>query len=498
MATIPLPALAIQPPQQQTNPLEEYKNLIGLKSLLNTQQLQQQLAPGQIQEQQQRIKSGELENQQQQMAVSQTQAINKAYSDALSVDENGNPNIDQQHLQKSLAASGHGAAIPTILKNTADYQKSFADAQKAQQDVQSSMQDSMGSVGKAIQSANYDPGVADLLLQHQLATPNLPAAYKQQLMQTEQQLKTNPAAIKTIADSLVATSQKQQQFQNALQVAGVRANTPEAKELTDFLSRNPDMSASDYPGWKEKQTAQASQAAQTSPAAIQGAAKKASAEEAARLGQQNSPAAVQGAADKAVAVQKATTGGAQAALANVPPHLVGPATAAAQKAGENFTQAQQAADDMDSMVSLAKKGNKIAYAYSPVTGVLQINVAGQTKRINTTEIEQYGGAGSAWDRVKGFLGKQVSGASIPDDVLNDMSSVSKTYRDNAGTKYQRDLDVTNSTYGSNFTVPKSLQTPRKPNTNTQSFQMGQKISIKGQQKTVTVTKVYPDGSFDVN
>ena len=149
------------------------------------------------------------------------------------------------------------------------------------------------------------------------------------------------------------------------------------------------------------------------------------------------------AAQSQIGVQKALYGGSP--LAAVPPQLASAAAGAAQKAGESYNQAQQAADDMQSMVGLAKQGNKVAYAYSPVTGVLQINVAGQTKRINTTEIEQYGGAGSALDRLKGFLGKQATGASIPPDILQDMATVSQSYGANAKTKYQRDLQTVDQT-----------------------------------------------------
>lgn len=446
MGGIPLPALAVQPPPQQPGPLDQYRQLVALKSLLGGQQLQQQ-----------QIQGAQLENQQKQYQLGQTQAINQAYRDALKVNPDGQPSIDTNALSQSLASSGHGEAIPGILKNTADYQKSMADASKAQQDVQTSMQDAMGSVGKAIQNANYDPNLADLLLQHQLAMPGVPPQYQQRLQQVDQQIKQNPGLVRQIADSLVASSQKQQEFQNQLQVAGIRAGTPEAKELASFLQQNPGKTAADYPAWKAQQIGQTQIATQTSPEALQGAAKKAAAEESARINVQNSPAAVQGAANKAKAVQAAIASGSGAALANVPPHLVPAATAAAQKAGEAYSQAEQAADDMKSMIDMANKGNKVAYAYSPVTGVLQINVAGQTKRMNMNEIEQYAGAGSALDKITGFLGKQASGTSIPPDVLKDMSTVSESYRQNAATKFQRDLDVTNHFYGSNFTVPDSLK-----------------------------------------
>ena len=139
-----------------------------------------------------------------------------------------------------------------------------------------------------------------------------------------------------------------------------------------------------------------------------------------------------------------------AALANVAPQLVTPASNDATKADQAFTQANQAGNEVKSMVDLAKSGNKIAYAYSPVTGVLQINVAGQIKRVNMPEIESYGGAGSALDRIKGFIGKQAAGASIPDNILNDMQSVSTMVTQGARDKYEQDIKGINSRYGSQF------------------------------------------------
>lgn len=155
--------------------------------------------------------------------------------------------------------------------------------------------------------------------------------------------------------------------------------------------------------------------------------------------------------EQKIAAAQAGVIGAPEALRGVAPHLVLPATSEATKADQAFSQAKQAGDEMQSMVALAKSGNKIAYAYSPVTGVLQINVAGQIKRMNMPEIESYGGAGSAADRVKGWFGKQTSGASIPANVLSDMASVSQMVTNGAQQKYQRDLAGINSRYGSKFT-----------------------------------------------
>jgi hypothetical protein len=148
---------------------------------------------------------------------------------------------------------------------------------------------------------------------------------------------------------------------------------------------------------------------------------------------------------------------AQAAVANVPaglrgvaPHLVAPAAADATKYGQEYADAVAAANDMKTFVDMAKGGNKIAYAYSPTEGVLTLNTARGVKRVNMAEISSYGGAGSALDRVKGFLGKQTSGASIPDNVLNDMQSLHQAIAGNAQTTYSNKLKNVNSTYGSHF------------------------------------------------
>jgi cell division septation protein DedD len=72
------------------------------------------------------------------------------------------------------------------------------------------------------------------------------------------------------------------------------------------------------------------------------------------------------------------------------------------------------------------------------------------KRVNMPEIASYGGAGSAFDNVMGFLGKKASGASIPADVLNDMETLHGAISSNAQTKYQNKLGVINQNYGSSF------------------------------------------------
>ena len=54
------------------------------------------------------------------------------------------------------------------------------------------------------------------------------------------------------------------------------------------------------------------------------------------------------------------------------------------------------------------------------------------------------------DRITAFLGKQTSGASIPDNILNDMAQLHQSIAANAGQTYGSKLKVINQNYGSSF------------------------------------------------
>lgn len=144
------------------------------------------------------------------------------------------------------------------------------------------------------------------------------------------------------------------------------------------------------------------------------------------------------------------------ATANVPPHLAVPAIGEYEKAGQAYAGALSAADEMNTLINSARSGNKVAYAYAPTTGVLTINSANGVKRVNMAEIQQYAGAGSAADAVQGFLGKLTSGASIDNDVLNNMQQIHGQLAATAKDAYQRKIQVINGSYGSKF-EPLDLQ-----------------------------------------
>jgi hypothetical protein len=164
-------------------------------------------------------------------------------------------------------------------------------------------------------------------------------------------------------------------------------------------------------------------------------------------------AAAEGAARANIEAQVAR--GSNAALATVPPHLVAPASAAATKAGEDYAQAKSVSDRLAAVMDAAKRGNVVSYQLIPQEGALQLTTTQGVHRINMAEIQNYGG-GSLWQRLEGHIGKQLTGKSIPDSVLNDMGEMQKFMAEGSQSKYENSLKTINQTYGSKF-APVTMQ-----------------------------------------
>lgn len=255
MSSIPLPALDIKPPQEQAGPLQQYAQVLGIKNQMQEQQVRAQ-----------QLQAGGLENQQRQIALDQTKAANDAYHAALTVDEAGQPKIDTGKLSESLAATGHGAAIPGILKNVTDYQKAAADLQETQTKVQAAASDSLGYLGAAIQKSNYDPHLADLMIEQRLKTPGVPAPEAQRLTQIRASIQQDPTVLKGIVDQMVSQSPKQQEFASSEKVANIRANGGvENREMADWIAKNPGKGPADYQAFKVSQARESEISKETDP-----------------------------------------------------------------------------------------------------------------------------------------------------------------------------------------------------------------------------------------
>lgn len=173
-------------------------------------------------------------------------------------------------------------------------------------------------------------------------------------------------------------------------------------------------------------------------------------------------AAAEGAARANIEHQAAV--GSNAALANVPTHLVAPATAAAEKANKEWADAKSVIDRMSATMDAAKSGNVVSYKIIPQEGTLQLTTSQGVHRINKTEIDQYAGGGSLWQRLEGHLGGALTGKSIPDSVLKDMAEIQDIQARGAQSRYENTLSSINQTYGSTFkpVEMKGLESPKPP------------------------------------
>lgn len=190
MGSYGLPALAVKPPEPGPSALDMYRTITAIKGAQQQQQLQQQ------------------EIQKNQLGLAQTQAINNAYHDALTTDAQGNPVLDKGKLTDALARNNHGSAIPGIIKSITEAEKASADVQETQGKNELAGRDSLGFLGSAIKKANYDPNLADLMIEQRLRVPGIPVQESQQLQQWRTQIQQNPEMLKTFADNAIAQSPK--------------------------------------------------------------------------------------------------------------------------------------------------------------------------------------------------------------------------------------------------------------------------------------------------
>lgn len=174
-----------------------------------------------------------------------------------------------------------------------------------------------------------------------------------------------------------------------------------------------------------------------------------------------------------------------AALSTVPTHLVAPATAAAEKANKEWADAKSVSDRMAATMDAAKSGNVVSYQIIPEEGTLQITTSQGVHRINKTEIDQYAGGGSLWQRMQGHLGGALTGKSIPDSVLKDMAEIQNIQAQGAQSRYTNTLASINQTYGSKFQpvemqgLTASKPAAATPSTHTFSLSAWRKANPKG-------------------
>lgn len=207
MASIPLPALDIKPPQQQGDPTE---NLLRLKSLLGQQQLQQ----GQQQLQQQQIQSN-------QMDIDSQKALQKAYQEA-----QGDPD------KTTKLAAQYGAKPGALLQwqNTVLEQKAKTlDLVSKQGALAKTQADLMQGAHDAVANAKPE---------------DRPALYQQQLAQLQGQgINTSQLPPQYPGDEAfkflgIAVKSHSQQVEEALKQSEIGKNTAQGAEAAVNTNKN--------------------------------------------------------------------------------------------------------------------------------------------------------------------------------------------------------------------------------------------------------------------
>lgn len=427
--------MAIPAPQipNFTIPQQAPPDLLGMAQKFGTLREMNQLLPLQVQEQQQKVQQAQLTTQQQQIAM----ASQKAMMDAVASGElnkfAGTDTPDGTGFD-AAGAYQHLLSMKVLPEHAAQVVSSFQNIAKNNSEIRKNM-------GAA--SADYLKNRAE---SHQQMGEDIA-----KILDTK-----DPAAQQMALDTLKSEYQKHP-------LPAMDANDLSLFQQAD-LAHLPavaqvlklDAAMDSYHAKRSKEESEAAEAKQKVIPTGGGMSPETQQQVQKDIAVATNPQIQKGKEDVAAAegqaranVEAAMARGSNAALANVPPHLVTPASEAANKAGSEYAQSLSVTDRLKAMMDDARKGNVVAYQLIPQEGALQITTSQGVKRINMAEIQNYGG-GSLWQRMQGHLGKALTGKSIPDSVLDDMSEMQDLMAKGNRAKYENTLDTINQTFGAKF------------------------------------------------
>ena len=443
---------------------------------------------------QQQMQTTALQQQQMQMDLAQRKAINSAYQQAWAPQPDGTLQLDTGKLTQILAQSGHGEAAPGIAKNAMEFQSSLVDLQQKRQSLEAA---AASRLAATVQGADYDPAVFHALFttavnqraidpshyapidqaiqQAQQADPTGQQAKALVKQATAQMLSSQQATSqKDQADAALATSKAQrEQMVNDLMKKGQQAPTNGQHPVDAILGGvDPQAAAAMKPAY-DSLMAQPPDENGRHPAAdtiLEAAAKHAS-----EIAMAQNPAMTKAKADDAAAIETATgpikartAATTEAAIAPIKVNtavqteiqkaaqapgafspVIDPAARAKaiddyQKSSSEYADKVGQAKQLADFVSAAQSGNKAAPGLIPIAEVRQL-----VNRVNRQELQSVSNsAGSAYDRLQGFLGKYTEGQPIPPQVLSDTKAISQTMQQAAQRTYGYKVQLNRQTYGS--------------------------------------------------
>lgn len=500
MATNYLPRLAIEP-QQQPSTSDQLARMLEMKSLINQQQVQQQ-----------QIAAGQQEQQLRQQQITDQQAFTKAW---LSWDGK-----DPDTLVKSvLSNGGSGQAASNAEQAMMARQQQKLALSKEQFDQQQKINDRMLGRFDAAESVPDDQLATHVqsAIQDSVSAGDLDPQHAQAAQAMLAQANGDPQLIRSgldnfkkgyMLDSAISARAKEQADTNQANAkAALDQITAQTKQK--FLAMTPDdigkLVDQVVPPTQANLALNMRTKSMAAFALAHGdqesfnAAIKQAGEQLGSIEKETNPQVQQGKVNVAAAegaaranIEARMARGSNAAVANVPPHLVQAATSEATKAATDYAQAQSVADRLKAMMAAAKNGNVVSYQLIPQEGALQVTTSQGVHRINMAEIQNYGG-GSLWQRMQGHIGKQLTGKSIPDSVLSDMSDMQAIQEKGAQEKYANSLKAINQYYGANFQPLNMNDTTSQGAATAQSVghKVGDLITQNG--RTFKATKVDANG-----
>lgn len=277
MATIPLPALHLNPPAEQPNVLDQYARLQQLANM-------QQNAPLQRQALQQSVQEGQLEIQQKQQQLQDSQTLRSISTDPslIQKDVNGKPTgYDFEGYFNKAAQSGVSPqTLAGLQKSMSDGTLAQANASKAQREIASTVN------GQAYDHLEGLRGATDPAQRQQLWSSAVQFA-----QQNAQILKINPAQFpqeapddkelsaieaalgmhaqqladagkiaernknaQQAAEAAAGTAQKQAETNFYAQNGGAPGVPAEVQQQADWLKKNPGKGPADFLKWKLQNT----------------------------------------------------------------------------------------------------------------------------------------------------------------------------------------------------------------------------------------------------
>lgn len=105
------------------------------------------------------------------------------------------------------------------------------------------------------------------------------------------------------------------------------------------------------------------------------------------------------------------------------------------KVEQPYLDAKEKAATLRSVIDAAKNGNMAAANVQSLLATLGLVTMEGVKRINTTELQQVGGAGSLLERVKGEIGGIVTGKPLSAKIQQDLGDLSNMLESSARQKY---------------------------------------------------------------